>query len=1668
VLWALTAGPSVGRVSTTTQESDKHDLVRRAAEVARSGTGSGGPPDAEVADLLAGYYRHVPPEDLLDRPETDVWGALASHHRLAQEREAGTATVRVLTPTLAQDGWSAAGHSVVEVVVDDMSFLVDSVTMELSRLRHDIHLVVHPQLDVARDDDGTLLHAVVADGPRDRPSGSVRESWMHVEIDRLHEDDVAPLVDDLQRVLGDVRAATEDWSAMDARVRETAAGLRAEPSAAGLDPDDVRCSADLLDWLAEEHFTFLGARDYALTGSDTEAGADAGPGEDLLAVPGSGLGILRSSDREPATSEAFARLPEPARAQALERTPLVLAKANSRATVHRPAYLDYVGVKTFGADGEVTGERRFLGLFSSAAYTESLLRIPLVRDKVEVVLRESGFTAGSHAGKALLDTLETYPRDELFHTPVEELGPLVESAMQARERRAVRVFVRRDTYGRYVSVLVYLPRDRYNTAVRERFSALLAERLDAESVDFNVRIAESTTARVHFTVRLPRDRPLPELDDAATADLERRLAEASRSWRDELTQAVVTEYGEERGAVLGRRYADAFPEAYKEDFAARVAAVDLGRVEEVVSDGLDEHGEGLDLTLYEPLDAGRGEARLKVYRVGEPLSLSQVLPMLTSMGVEVVDERPYELTGLGRRCFVYEFGLRYAGRLPVRGRELFSDALRATWAGLNETDGFNALVLAAGLTWRQAMVLRAYAKYMRQGGSPFAQDYIEGALTGNVDLTRLLVAYFEAGFDPDTGERAVGATDPAPAPDDVRRGAVAALERRIEAALEDVASLDHDRILRSYLTHLRATLRTNYFQVQADGAPKAYMSLKLEPAAIPDLPAPRPRYEIFVYSPRVEGVHLRFGAVARGGLRWSDRRDDFRTEVLGLVKAQMVKNTVIVPVGAKGGFFAKALPDPGDRQAWLDEGVACYTTFVSALLDLTDNLVDGETVPPPRVVRHDPDDTYLVVAADKGTATFSDLANSVAADYGFWLGDAFASGGSVGYDHKAMGITARGAWVSVQRHFRERGIDVQSQDHTCVGIGDMSGDVFGNGLLCSPHTRLVAAFDHRDVFVDPDPDTAAAAAERRRLFERPRSSWADYDPALISEGGGVWSRSRKSVPVSAQVRAALGLSDDVTTATPAELIRAILLAPVDLLWNGGIGTYVKSSEETHADAGDKANDAIRVDGRQLRARCVGEGGNLGLTQAGRVEYARRGCGGHGGAIDTDFIDNSAGVDTSDHEVNIKVFLDRVVAAGDLTVPQRNRLLAEMTDEVAALVLSDNYEQNLALANAAANAPQLLHVHEYWMKRLEGDGVLDRELEGLPSRREVRRRLERGEGLTVPELAVLMAWTKIVLADELIGTDLPDDPYLDHDLRSYFPTQIQERYGDRVETHPLRREIIVTQVVNDLVNGAGFTFWPRLAGETGASAAELTRANFTAREIFGSLPLRQALKDLDHRVDAAVQTRARIEMRTLVERASRWLVTTHRPPLDSAGLVESLAEPVQQLMADLPTLMVGHELAGYEERRARLLDDEMPPEVATRVACLPPAYQLLNVVGIARREERPAAEVARVHFALGERLGLPVLVQRIVALPREDRWQTMARAALRDDLYDVHARLTAQVLATTEQEESATARIAEWEDADADHVATAARTLAEICADERADLARLSVALRVARGLLAHG
>lgn len=1611
----------------------KADVLAKAVEAGTHGHDKSVDP-GKLKNFLERYYRYVAAEDVAERQPTDCLGAARHHYKSALSRPQGTAKVQVFTPTLEEHGWTANGRTVVEIVVDDMPFLVDSASMVITERNLELQLLVHPQFVVRRDIAGTLQEVLDDAAPADEHD-LVRESWMHLEVERIPDGaEHRALEKALLKVLNDVRESVEDWPKMHEKAVNIALGLDAAkvPVSAG----EVAEARELLEWLADEHFTFLGFREYSFT-MRGEQGV-------LRGVPGTGLGILR---QDPKLDENTGLLPPEVSAKAREKKLLILTKANSRSTVHRSSYLDYVGIKQFDEDGEPVSELRFIGLLSSTAYTESVMQVPVLRRKALELFRMTGFDPNSHSGKGLLDVLETYPRDELLQAPVEDLLPIVQSVLHLQERRAVKLFVRRDVYNRYLSCLVYLPRDRYTTAVRLKMQQILKDAIGAESVDYAAYVTESVLARVHFVVRMKQGATVGEFDPDL---LEQKVVEATRAWQDDFNVALHALGGDGAVTRLSSQYATAFPEAYKEDFDARVAVKDV-----TILDGLPAE-DGLAMSLYTPIDqAWEGERRFKVYRTGTALSLSQVLPLLTHMGVEVIDERPYEIRRPTDTAYIYDFGLRTPDHYQEREelRRLFSETFQAVWEGRAESDRLNALVLRGNLSWRQVSILRAYQRYIRQGGTPFSQLYIERTFLNHVDVANLLVRLFETSFDPVHG----AADDPD------RANAVDQLEKEIVAALDTVQSLDEDRILRGYLTVMKATLRTNYYQPGPDGQPRDYISIKLEPKAIPDLPQPRPAYEIFVYSPRVEGVHLRFGAVARGGLRWSDRREDFRTEVLGLVKAQMVKNSVIVPVGAKGGFYAKQLPDPAvDRDAWLAEGIASYKTFISGLLDITDNIVAGAIVPPREVVRYDGDDAYLVVAADKGTATFSDLANGVAKQYGFWLGDAFASGGSVGYDHKAMGITARGAWESVKRHFREMGHDCQNTDFTVVGVGDMSGDVFGNGMLLSEHIRLVAAFDHRHIFLDPTPDAAVSFAERRRLFELPRSSWADYDASLISAGGGVYPRTDKAIPISAEVRAALGLEGNPSTLTPVELMQAIVKAPVDLFWNGGIGTYVKASTESHADVGDKANDAIRINGKDLQAKAVGEGGNLGFTQLGRIEYATK-----GGRINTDFIDNVAGVDTSDHEVNIKILLDKVVADGDLTEKQRNDVIASMTDEVAALVLKSNYRQNIGLANATAQAPALMHVHQDWVRRLEREGLLNRELEFLPSVAEFKRRKAEGKGLTSPELSVLIAYTKIVLEAELLKSTLPDDEYLESKLISYFPRAIQDRFADQVKSHQLRREIITTQVVNEFINSSGITAYHRLSLETGGSVEDVVRANLAASRIFAQPELLARNSELDNVVDAQTQTAMRLETRTLVERATRWLVSNRRPPVDIAELIDFFSPGIAKLTTALPEVLRGRELALFEQRRQALVLKGVPADFATRIAVLPPAYAALGIVETADLKDLDVLEVAKVHFALGERLQLGLFLERIIGLPRTDRWQTMARAALRDDLHTVHARLTAQVLAMTDDAAEPEDRVIAWQDMNEAALSRAATMMDEIVDTEGPELAHLSVGLRLVRTLLSN-
>jgi glutamate dehydrogenase len=1595
-------------------ETARGELIDRVLAAGPGAPADSGDP-ADLAAFLRQYFEWVDGDDLAERRPDDLHGAAVCHWRLAQHRTATESRIAVYRPQIEDHGW-VSPHTVVDIVTEDMPFLVDSVTMELSRHRLGIHLIVHPVIAVTRDADGELT-AVGEQRKWARP-----ESFIHVEVDAIGDPAVlGGLEADLRRVLDDVRRAVGDWRRMVRRAVALADELEDRAAAGAGDAERLEAAA-LLRWMADDHFTFIGYQRYDLL---TVGGADT-----LRSSPDTALGILRADRPEPSLTALSTHASAVARAGPV----LVLTKANARSTVHRPAPLDYVGVTRFDEAGRVVGEDRFLGLFTNDAVRASCFDIPVVRRKAEGVLRRAALDRSSHAGKSLVAILETYPRDELFQASEDELLEASTGILAIEERHLVRVFIRRDVYRRYFSCVVFVPRDRYTTTTRHRIETVLAEMLGGTTSGTDAYLSESVLARLHIIVKTEPDGD-PGID---RREIEARLADVTRTWTEGLSEALVEEFGEAEGLALLLRYEDAFPPTYRDDTSGPAAVADIRKMEQLDAPG------AISITLHQPLEAPEGALRLRVLRQGPEISLSEIMPMLENMGVTVIDEHPYDVRAPGRdRVWIYDFGLQVGSAEALsrdKYRVAFQDALAQVWRGAVENDGFNRLGLLAGLTWRDVVILRAASKYLRQAGSTFSPGYMEATLAGHPDVARQLVELFEARLDP------------------ARQGAADSETRRlvaaIESALDAVDSLDEDRILRSFLRVIGAILRTNFYQA----GPPDYLSFKLDPSQIPELPLPRPAFEIFVYSPRTEGIHLRGGKVARGGIRWSDRREDFRTEILGLMKAQTVKNVVIVPVGAKGGFVVKRPPSGGDRAALMAEVVACYQTLIHGLLDLTDNLVDGRIVAPADTVRHDGDDHYLVVAADKGTATFSDIANAISLERGYWLGDAFASGGSSGYDHKRMGITARGAWESVCAHFATLGVDPQSTDFTVVGIGDMSGDVFGNGMLLSRHIRLVAAFDHRHVFLDPDPDPERSIDERARLFALPQSSWADYDRSLISAGGGVYPRTAKSVPLSPQVRALLGV--DVEELTPQELIRALLCAPVDLLWNGGIGTYVKATSEGNDAAGDRANDAVRVNGAQLRCRVVGEGGNLGLTQPARVEYALA-----GGLVNTDAIDNSAGVDCSDHEVNIKILLDAVVGTGVMTIEQRNALLEEMTDEVARLVLRDNVDQNRALANANAQAAAMVDVHSRYIRALAAEGRLDRDVEHMPSDAQLAERVAAGVGLTSPEFAVLLAYTKITAYEALLESDAPEDPFLERALVDYFPSALRDRFADAILHHPLRREIIATGIANAFVNRAGTSLVFRLSQETGADTAAVVRAHTAAREMFAVDRIDAGIGTCTANVTATTAVHLRLETRKLVERAARWLLRHRRPPLDIAATVRYFEAGLGVLAGMLPDLVQGDDRTSVDQAVDAYRRAGVPADVARAVACLNDVYSGLDIVEIATAQGARVGDVAAVYFVLGARLRFDWLRDRIIGLPRAARWEALAREALRDDLYREHAAVVADAFRTDTGGDDLRSRVDGWLERNEAAAQRFMSVIADIEGSGASDVTTLSVALRELRDLV---
>ncbi len=1547
------------------------------------------------------FFRDVSTADLAERDPDRLAAALAEHWMVTTQRNHGETIVRA-SPT----------H--LHIATDDAPFLVDSVSIALRRAGAEIGLLIHPILHVRRDSQGVLVEARPPSAvSSDAADEYIAESHMLIEIEPMSSStSTGDIEAPVRSALANVRAAVTDWRLLRERAAEIAREVEQQPidSAESIDRQEAGA---LLRWIADNNFTLVGAADFLY-----ENGR-------LHQVHGSGLGVMRDAMQfDYAASDEW-------RASDV----LLITKTETESVVHRSGPYDVIGTKSFGADGHIIGERRIIGFFTSEAYYSNPVTIPVLRRKVEAILARSGFNPNGHASKELKTVLDGHPRDELFAAAVDQLFETAIGVVQLQGRRRVRLFLRRDVHRRVWTAIVYIPRDRYNTEVRRRIEATLGSTLRGGRSQFSVTLTESPLARLYFVIHLDPGMSFDDVDEHA---LESRLAQDTRSWEDALRDAFASVAD---GHSLFERFATAFPPEYSAVVAPTTAVVDAQRVAAVQTTATPQ-------LVLEPAPADSDDLRLKIYVLREQLDLADLLPMLANLGFRVSDERATHIDASPMAVWMHDLGVTIAGSTPPTvgsgdDAARLNDAFAALVDARTTDDGLNRLITTARLTWRDVQVLRAYTAYLRQIGFGLSPGYIETTLVDNPTIAADLVALFHVTFDPDHGPTTADTTAK------IRAGILEELNR--------VPSLDQDRIVRALLGLVDATVRTNWYQRDENGAPRPALGLKLLTERIADAPLPRPKYEIFVHSPIMEGVHLRMGAVARGGIRWSERPEDFRTEVLGLMKAQAVKNAVIVPAGAKGGFVARRTF--ADRASMQAEVVRCYRLLINTLLDLTDNLVDGNVVAPARTVRLDGDDSYLVVAADKGTATFSDTANAIALERGFWLGDAFASGGSAGYDHKVMGITARGAWESVKHHLRRLG---RGPDHpiSVVGIGDMSGDVFGNGMLLSAHIRLVAAFDHRHIFIDPTPDAATTLAERQRLFVLPTSSWNDFDLSLVSAGGGVWPRSAKTITLSAEACLALGIANEGTvTLNPTALISHILKAPVDLLWNGGIGTYVKASSETHTDVGDRTNDALRVDADELRVRVVGEGGNLGLTQRARIEFAR-----HGGLINTDAIDNSAGVDTSDHEVNIKILLDRARSTGSLTDAERSSVLADMTDDVAALVLADNIDQNQALVNAVSLAPAMLDTHARYLSHLEKIARLDRHLEALPDTDALLERKAQGAGLTTPELAVVLAYTKLSLTEQFLAEDV-NETSLRGVLHGYFPALLAERFTAAIDLHPLRREIIATSIVNHVVNRNGITFVFRLQEESHATVGDVIRAHIAASTLFDADALWNTIRSATTHSREATTVAMLLEVDRVVERVSRWILRHRRLPLDVGEVVAAYRDGVARVSELLSGLFSPAEQTAVQERAEAWITDGAPPELANRVAALDllPAALDITRITIVGQTDATVDATARVYFTLDERLGLGTLRDRIVALPRNDRWDALARSALRDDLAGEHSALTAAVLATATTPEQYDQYEA-WSTLHAPAIREHLTTMREVEDGGQSTIASLSVVLRGLRSL----
>ncbi|KXI29053.1 NAD-glutamate dehydrogenase [Paraglaciecola hydrolytica] len=1563
-------------------------------------------------------FKNISKDDLDNRNDSDLYGATLSLWNEFFDYSGEKPYIRVFNPEIAKHGWQST-HTIIEILVADSPFLVDSVRMALNRLGITAHLLLHSPITLRRDKE----HKFVSfDGAVVGEQGFCKQTVFLIEVDRqTNKKDLDALSAELLSVVNEVSLAVLDWQAMRERLAEI---IQEFPkSAASLSEQVKNESLKFLNWMYDHNFTLMGYRRYSAKAikGDYRWGADND----------SSLGLMKNSKSE--RDRVLSNIPDSARSEALSKNPLMLTKTNSRSRVHRPAYMDYVGIKRFDDHGNVVGEDRFIGLYSAAFYNSSATQLPVLQEKINAICKLSGFDAGSHGQKAFLNIIETYPRDELLQGSVEELAKIALGIFQMQERGISRLFARKDIFGRFVSCMVYVPRERYNTQLRKDTQDLLKKSFGSdEEVEFTTYFSESVYARTHYIARVKNNN-----SEFNVKEIEKNIIELTKSWDDRLVATIRTKHGEAQGKALEKKYVNAFSRSYKEYNLPSAALVDMDKLEMLNAE------QTLDMLFYRPQEEGPDSkiVKLKLFHKNEPIHLSAVLPMLENFGLRVIDESPFKVhSGNGDVNWIMDFSMLHNTSNDMeleQAQSLFQDAFSQVWYGKLEDDPFNRLVLGAGLTGRKVTILRAYAKYMRQIGSSFSRDYIANTLANYPEIAKLLVDLFNLRYNPKIKQ--------SPKKEETLLGV-------IKEQIDTVSNLDDDRIIRRYLDLILATLRTNFYQADEQGNEKSYVSIKMLPDLIPDMPLPKPKFEIFVYSPRIEGVHLRGGKVARGGLRWSDRQEDFRTEVLGLVKAQQVKNTVIVPVGAKGGFVCKNLPVNQGRQAFLDEGKACYKIFIRSLLDITDNIVDGKVVHPKDVVRLDEDDPYLVVAADKGTATFSDIANGISEEFGFWLGDAFASGGSIGYDHKKMGITAKGGWESVKRHFRETGVDCQTTDFTCVGIGDMAGDVFGNGMLLSEHTRLICAFNHLHIFFDPDPNPQTSYQERKRLFENPSLSWDDYDKSLISKGGDLFHRSAKSIKLTVEMRKWLGTKQ--LTMTPNELIHNVLKMQVDLIWNGGIGTYVKSTKESNSDVGDRANDDLRVNGKDIQATIIGEGGNLGMTQLGRIEYAM-----HGGRVNTDFIDNVGGVDCSDNEVNIKILLNALVRAGDLTSKQRNNLLYSMTDEVGELVIKDCYRQTQSISISHLGGASQLKEQLRFIHGLEREGYLNRELEFIPSDDEISDRLAKSMGLTRPELSVLLAYGKMVLKQKFNIPAITANPYHSKLLIEAFPKLLQEKFALQMEQHPLRGEIIATKLTNNIINDMGMNFVFRIQEETGASIEEIANAYVIVKGIFGLEKLWREIESLDSTIDAQVQLQMLETMRRTLRRASRWYLRHGNKALSIPDAIDFYASTFKDLFSNIQDYLVEDEYKQLENSRLRYTKARAPEKIAYQVASLSNMFPCLDLAQVAESDKRDIKLVANLYFKLGAKLEVHWFLEQINNQPVNNHWQALARASYREELDWQQRALTTVLLNSSPKSKDAEEILKKWMESNQTLLDRWYHMMSEFKTSSTHEFAKFSVALR---------